>query len=77
MLRIHSDTGSIELTATQERAVRSLSDASVCEALNRGSNIYVHAVICERPALRFSPVTGWYFVPSSSVSAWRRDVRLH
>lgn len=59
MLRLESATGSIELSAEQERALRSMSDAEVCRALNRGGDPFVLAVVKERPQILLHPSAGW------------------
>jgi hypothetical protein len=63
MLRLESDTGSIELSAEQERTLRSMSDAAVCRALNRGRDPWVLAVIRERPNIHLQPGAGWVYYP--------------
>lgn len=59
MLKVHSDSGSLELTADQERHVRGLDDLSLCQALNTGLDVYVCAVVPERPQIHFVPGLGW------------------
>lgn len=63
MLRLESTTGSIELSAEQERILRSMSDADVCRALNRGRDPFVLAVIKERPQIQLHPSAGWAYYP--------------
>jgi len=79
MLKIRCTTGSIELTPDQERRVRALDDASVCRALNAGVDVYVCAVLRERPQIGFTPERGWHVKalrPSLAVAALSH-VRLH
>lgn len=63
MLRLESDTGSIELSAEQERGLRSLSDAELCHALNRGRDPFVFAALKERPQIHLHPSAGWVYYP--------------
>jgi hypothetical protein len=60
MLKVKSSSGSIELSAEQERHVRGLDDEAICRALNRGVDVYVCAVLSERPLIRYTPNRGWH-----------------
>jgi hypothetical protein len=73
MLRLDSDTGSIELSAEQERGLRAMSDADVCRALNRGGDPFVFAALKERPRIQLHPSVGWiyYSEPVSLPQLWR------
>jgi hypothetical protein len=63
MLRLESTTGSIELSAEQERGLRSMSDAAVCRALNRGGDPFLFAALKERPQIHLHPSAGWVYYP--------------
>jgi len=67
MLRLESNTGSVELSAEQERALRSMSDAAVCRALNRGRDPFVLAVVKERPQIHLHPSAGWVYYPEQLI----------
>jgi hypothetical protein len=64
MLKLETSTGSLELSADQERAVRSMTDAEVCRALNRGSDPFVLAALKERPQIQLHPAAGWIYSSS-------------
>jgi hypothetical protein len=68
MLRLETHTGSIELSAEQERVLRSMSDAAVCRALNRGADPLVVAVIKERSQIQPHPSPGWVYYPGTRIS---------
>jgi hypothetical protein len=59
MLRLETPTGSMELSAEQERQVRSMSDSAVCRAMNAGADLFVFAALKERPHITFDRVNGW------------------
>ena len=61
MLRLESDSGSIELSAEQERTLRAMSDDAVCRALNRGRDPFVLAALKERPQIHLHPRAGWIY----------------
>jgi hypothetical protein len=64
MLRLEGETGSIEVSAEQERLLRAMSDAAVCHALNRGRDPWVLAVVRERwPHIQLHPSAGWVYHP--------------
>jgi len=59
VLKLDTPTGSLELSADQERAVRSMTDAEVCRALNHGSDPFVWVALKERPQIQRHPAAGW------------------
>lgn len=61
MLRLDTPTGSLELSADQERAVRSMTDADLCRELNRGNDPFVFAALKERPQIHLHPAAGWVY----------------
>jgi hypothetical protein len=65
MLRIETPTGSLELSATEERTVRSMSDADICRELNNGERLFMFAALKERPNIRLHPTRGW--IPASTL----------
>lgn len=73
MLRLESTSGSIELSAEQERSLRSMSDADVCRALNRGRDPFIFAALKERPQIQLHPSAGWiyYSEPVFLPQLWR------
>jgi hypothetical protein len=68
MLRLDTPTGSLELSADQERALRAMSDADVCRELNCGHDLYVFAVLKERPQIQLHPAAGWVYYPAEHVT---------
>lgn len=59
MLKLDTPTGSVELSADQERAMRAMTDADVCRELNRGGDPFIFAVLKERPQIHLNSSARW------------------
>ena len=76
MLRLRTPTGSLELTAEEERQVRGMSDWELCVALNRTAQLHHFAAVSERPNLLFAPRRGWIVTTPKRPSALTQEPRI-
>ena len=64
MLHVHTDSGTLEATADDERRVRGMTDAALCHQLNTASrlDLFVFAELQERDTARYVDGFGWVIV---------------
>lgn len=61
MLRFHTDSGALEVTADEESRVRGMTDADLCHQLNTANvpDLFVFAEVQERNTARYEEGIGW------------------